>query len=142
MRKEDSTSSSHKFQGIKPECMLQILGTSVKSLGKLLICFEDTRKLNLEGWGGTKEGLSSWFYKYNYFIHLASFTLVRYGKVFESKEAKWIQVTRVSSRKAVQRKIHKAVSDMMKKLYSILLILTPIKKFMPFKNLCRFRSYL
>ena len=40
--------------------MLQILGTSVKSFGKLLICFEDTTKLNLGGWGGTKEGLSSY----------------------------------------------------------------------------------
>ena len=39
------------------------------------------------GCGWTKEGLSYTFYKYNYFIHLASFTLVRYDKVFESKEA-------------------------------------------------------
>ena len=81
------------------------------------------------GCGWTKEGLSYTFYKCNYFIHLASFTLVRYDKVFESKEAMWIQDNCSTFEKSsADKNIHSSVSDMMKKLYSLLLILTLIKK--------------
>ena len=43
---------ANKFQRIELVHMLQILGTGISKL------FLETKKLNLGGWGGTKEGLS------------------------------------------------------------------------------------
>ena len=74
-------------------------------------------------------------YIFTFFIHPASFSIVRYDKVLESKEAKWIQDNwSVFKRSSTQKNCHRAVSDMMKKLYSLLLILTPIKKVHAFQK--------
>ena len=55
--------------------------------------------------------------------------LVRYDKVFESKEALWIQDNcSIFEKSSADKDSHSSVSDMMKNLYSLLLILTPIKK--------------
>ena len=43
------------------------------------------------------------FYNFTFFIHPASFTLVRYDKVLESKKVTWIQDDWSISRKAVHR---------------------------------------
>ena len=64
--------------------MLHILGASVNILGKLRAVLETPKKI-LEGLGCVK---GHTFYKYEYFIHLASFALVRYENVYESKEAR------------------------------------------------------
>ena len=49
------------------------------------------KKLNLVGCVVQSKVYDPTFYKCKYFTHPASFTLVRYDKVFESKEAKGIQ---------------------------------------------------
>ena len=96
---------------------------------KTLSCFGDTKKLNLGGLGGTKEGLRYYILQINYFIYLASFTSLRYDKVFECKEAMWIQDNwSIFEKSSAKKNCHSSVSDIMKKLYALLLLLTPIKK--------------
>ena len=74
-------------------------------------------------------------YKYKYLIRPASFTLVLYDNLFESKEAKWVQDNwTIFEKSNAQKNCHAAVSDMMKKLYSLFLILTPIEKVHAFQK--------
>ena len=57
--------------------MLQIFDFKILTL----ICSGDTKKLNLGGWGGKKQGLRSYIlqmYILIFFIHPAFYTLVRY----------------------------------------------------------------
>ena len=72
--------------------------------------------------------------KYNHFIHLASSTLVRGDKVFESKEATWIQNNWIIFEKgSAEKNCHLSVSDMMKSYIPYCLYWHQSKKFMPTK---------
>ena len=101
--------------------MLQILGTRCKNIRKTLSCSGDTKKLNLGGleWDkGKFTTIVTTICKYNCFIHLAYFRLVRYNKVFESKDAMRIQDNwNIFEKGSAEKNCHSSVSDMMKKLY-------------------------
>ena len=123
-----STSWPNKFQGIEPVYVLQILGTSVKKSGKLLSCSGDTKKLNLGDWEQDKgrfKVLS--FTKTN-----IPFTLppslqhadIKFLTVRKSSEFK---ITGVYGKSSAEKNCHTAIYEMMKKLYSLFLILAPIK---------------
>ena len=74
-------------------------------------------------------------YFLTFFIHPAFSTLVLYNKAFESKEAKWIQDNwSIFEKSSAYKNCHRAVSDMTKKLYSLLLILIPKKKVHAFQK--------
>ena len=87
------------------------------------------------GWDKVRFKVFTRLYNFTFFIHPASFTLVRYDKVLEIKEVKWIQDNwSIFEKSITQKNCHTAVCDMMKKLYSLLLILTPIKKVHAFQK--------
>ena len=93
---------ANKFHGIQPVCFRFWAQVSkYQENSKPFSRYKETQLGEL-GWDKRRfSTIVSTIYKYNYFIHLASFTLVRCDNVFESKEA---VMTGVYSRKAVQRK--------------------------------------
>ena len=72
---------------------------------------------------------------FTFFIHPASFTLVCYDKVLKSKEVEWIQDNwSIFETSSTKKNWHTAICDMMKKLYSLLLILALINKVHAFQK--------
>ena len=110
--------------------MLQIRGTGVKILGKLCAVLEIKKNNSSNLVLGCYKGR----FKVLHFTNTnISFTLppsLQYATIQFSRVRKLseFKITGVYSRKAVQRKTRKNEKVMTKKLYSLLLLMTPIKK--------------
>ena len=85
---------------------------------KLFWRYKETQRGGLEWDKGRFTTIVTTIYKCNCFIHLAYFRLVRYNKVFESKDAMRIQDNwNIFEKRSAEKNCHSLVSDMMKKLY-------------------------